>query len=130
MMYGKYTITVGRDGKVFVFPSLSHNYEAGDKYYVLINKSAVETDGIYLYYKFNGEIDPEEKLLKTYKVPVNKHLKVPPQYREEMSGKCYLIGVGCGIELHKAENFDKEKHVSFEDLEQMIKELGLQNEEK
>jgi len=40
-----------------------------------------------------------------------------------MSGKCYLIGVGCGIELHKAENFDKKENVSFKDLEKMIKEL-------
>lgn len=130
MMYGKYTITVGRDGKVFVFPLLSHNYEAGDTYHVLINKNAVETDDIYLSYRFNGEIDPEEKLLKTYKVPANKHLKIPPQYREDLSGKCYLIGVGCGLELHKVENFDKMNNVNIEDLEQMIKELGLQNEEK
>jgi len=34
-----------------------------------------------------------------------------------------LIGVGCGIELHKAENFDKKENVSFKDLEKMIKEL-------
>ena len=39
MMYGKYIIAVGRDGKVFVFPSLSYNYEAGDVYHVLINKT-------------------------------------------------------------------------------------------
>ena len=45
-----------------------------------------------------------------------------------MSGKCYSIGVGCGIELHKAEHFEKEEHVSFEDIEKMIKELGLQKE--
>lgn len=130
MMYGIYTITVGLDGKVFVFPSLSRNYEAGDKYHVLINKTVDEADGVYLSYRFNDEIDPEEKLIKTYKVPANKHLKVPPQYREELSGKCYLIGVGCGIELHKAENFDKMKNVSFEDIEQMIKEFGLRNDEK
>ena len=129
-MYGKYTITVGRDGKVFVFPSLSHNYEVGDMYHVLINKTVDEANGVYLSYRFNDEIDPEEKLIKTYKVPPNKHLKVPPQYREEMSGKCYLIGVGCGIELHKAENFDKTENVGFEDIEKMIKELGLQKDEK
>ena len=41
-MYGKYTITVGRDGKVFVFPSLSHNYEEGDIYHVLINKTLMK----------------------------------------------------------------------------------------
>jgi len=81
-----------------------------------------------LSYRFNDEIDPEEKLLKTYKVPANKHLKVPPQYREEMSGKCYLIGVGCGIELHKAGNFDKTENVSFEELVKMAEELGLQND--
>ena len=130
MLYGKYIITVGRDGKVFVFPSLSYNYEAGDVYHVLINKTVDESNGVYLSYRFNDEIDPEEKLIKTYKVPANKHLKVPPQYREEMSGKCYLIGVGCGIELHKAENFDKMNNVNIEDLEQMIKELGLPNEGK
>ena len=89
-----------------------------------------EANGVYLSYRFNDEIDPEEKLIKTYKVPINKHLKVPPQYREEMSGKCYLIGVGFGIELHKAENFDKMNNVNIGDLEQMIKELGLPNEEK
>lgn len=33
MMYGIYTITVGLDGKVFVFPSLSRNYEAGDMWF-------------------------------------------------------------------------------------------------
>lgn len=71
----------------------------------------------------------KKKLIKTYKVPTNKHLKIPPQYREEMSGKCYLIGVGCGIELHKAENFDKMNNVNIDDLEKMIKKLGLQNEE-
>lgn len=130
MMYGIYTITVGLDGKVFVFPSLSRNYKAGDMYHVLINKTVDGADGVYLFYRFNDEIDPEEKLIKNYKVPTNKHLKVPPQYREEMSGKCYLIGVGCGIELHKAENFDKMNNVNMEDLEQMIKELGLRNDEK
>lgn len=122
-MYGKYTIMVGRDGKVFAFPSLSHNYEVGDMYHVLINKNVDEANGVYLSYRFNDEIDPEEKLIKTYKVATNKHLKVPPQYREDMSGKCYLIGVGCGIELHKAENFDKKENVSFKDLEKMILEL-------
>ena len=129
MMYGKYTITVGCDGKIFVCPSLSHNYEVGDVYHVIINKT-VDEAGVYLSYRFNDEIDLEEKLIKTYKVPTNKHLKVPPQYREEMSGKCYLIGVGCGVELHKAENFDKMNNVNIEDLEQIIKELDLQNEEK
>ena len=44
-----------------------------------------------------------------------------------MSGKCYLIGVGCGIELHKAENFDKMNNVNIEDLEKMIKEFGFNN---
>ena len=61
MMYGKYTITVSNDGKVFVFPSLSHNYEVGDTYRVLINKNAIETGGVYLSYRFNDEIDLEEK---------------------------------------------------------------------
>ena len=129
MMYGKYTITVGCDGKVFVFPSLSHNYEVGDMYHVLINNNTDETNGVYLSCRFNDEIDPEEELIKTYKVPANKHLKVPPQYREAMSGKCYLIDVGCGIELHKAENFDKTENVDFEDIEKMIMELGLQKDE-
>ena len=80
MMYGKYTIMVGRDGKVFVFPSLSHNYEVGEMYHILINKTVDEANGVYLSYRFNDEIDPEEKLIKTYSVPTNKQLNVPPQY--------------------------------------------------
>lgn len=120
MLFGKYSITISNDGMVFLYPSLKDKIEVGNMYNVIVNHEDEEKEIYSLMYRFSNEVCEGEKIVKSYKVRKDKFLRVPPSYRELMSGNCFLIGLGNSIELVKYESDRKREaecgNMSFESI--------------
>lgn len=130
MFFGKYSLTISKDGMVFLFADFKDKIEVGMPYNVIL-RTDHEEDGIYsLIYRFNNDVYENEKVLKKYNVRKDKFLRIPPSFRDTMTGRCFLIGVGNDIELTTFESETKREsqyeNMSFENLMEEFKSISSQ----
>lgn len=125
MFIGKYSITIKENGKITPPAAFKEKYENAKECFVFENDEPDEM-GTVLTYRFKNSRNPWEKLIANYKISDDKNLLIPIKYRAELMCECYIVGVGDGFQIIRAENYEKKvSNADYVEIESLLTELGF-----
>ena len=124
MFYGRKEVNIGESRRVHILNGMKKNLVERQEYRVYLD-GEWDNGTHRLIFRFDDEPDTCETFVKSYKIPKNLTLKVPPQVYCQMKGKCILAGATTCVELIKEECYNKLNSEASETVLKLAEELGL-----